>query len=323
MSLFSSILCNKIRILNAQELWGIKSIAVGKFSYSYLTSIELPNTCTYISSYAFAWSKTLKTVILPNTIKNIGKYAFSGCTSLPTITLPNSITAISNGLFNDCTSLSTITLPNSITSIDSSAFKGCTALNNINLHNNITKIRDWAFQDCTSLSTIGLNMNEKCIIKTDAFENASFYTKANSSNLYGANGKILIKAVSTSWPTNIINLAGGSCDKLVTNSILTIPDYIEILGDNPTSLSITKLTLGLNTSYLPSGCIATSVTTLICRQPADMILDLPEAGDGTGLTYKKDARNMTLYTDNESMKNYNWSGDNVTVTIYPLSQAPA
>ena len=41
------------------------------------------------------------------------------------------------------------------------------------------------------------------------------------------------------------------------------------------------------------------------------------------MAYNKDSRALTIYTDNEYIKNYNWAADNATVTIYPLSQAPA
>ena len=45
-------------------------------------------------------------------------------------------------------------------------------------------------------------------------------------------------------------------------------------------------------------------------------------GKDKGLAYDKDSRSFTLYTDNEMLKAYNGAGDNVTVTIKPLSEAP-
>lgn len=54
-----------------------------------------------------------------------------------------------------------------------------------------------------------------------------------------------------------------------------------------------------------------------------MKISLPTAGETFGLTYNKNSRAVNIYTDNEDIRNYNWSGDNVTPTFYSLSQAPA
>lgn len=230
------------------------------------------------------------------------------------------ITNIAYNIFYN-SKLKTLELPNTCKRIGSTAFLGNTNLTTISLPDSIELIDQEAFSDCTSLTNVNLNVNPKCIIKENVFSNCPFYTNA-TTNLYAANGKILLKATSTTWPSNIINIATNACNALVTNSTLKIPDYVEILAGSPAS-SITSLTIGQKMSYLGPESIPTTVTTLICRQPAGMEVTLPtETGEYKGLSYNKDARNMTLYTDNESMKNYNWSGDNVTVTIYPLSQAP-
>jgi hypothetical protein len=50
-----------------------------------------------------------------------------------------------------------------------------------------------------------------------------------------------------------------------------------------------------------------------------MLLTLPAAGKETGISYSKNARNITIYTDNEYIKTYDWTTDNATVTFYPLS----
>lgn len=230
-------------------------------------------------------------------VKNISLLVFYN-SRLQTIEFPITCIRIGDISFLDSTFLTTVKLPSNLKYIGIEAFSGCTALNNIEL-----------------------NMDPYCVIRKNAFLNTPFYTNA-TKDIISINGKVLIKAVtSTSFPSSIINIASNSCNKLVTNSTLIIPDQIEIIGGPPAS-SIATLSIGNKVSELYTESIPTTVTTLICRQPADFIVTLPEPGDGSGLTYNKDSRNMTLYTDNESLKNYNWDGDNVTVTIYPLSQAP-
>ncbi len=64
--------------------------------------------------------------------------------------------------------------------------------------------------------------------------------------------------------------------------------------------------------------------TIYFEQPQGMEVSLPlpivdSSGMlSTGMCYCKDAKEMTIYTDNETIKNYDWAADNVTATIYRL-----
>lgn len=220
-----------------------------------------------------------------------------GCNSLVYVNLPKTCEHIGHCAFYDCSHLNTVIIPESVNFISDSAFANC------------------------GINSITIN-NPNCIIRQNAFSGCTFYNN-NTGNILAANGKILIKANSSTWPTGVTNLAGKSCDSLISNSSLTIPDYVIMLGDNPVSESITKITFGKNLSYFTTSSIPTSATTLIFKQSANTSITFPEPGDGTGVSYTKDARNVTIYTDNIDVKNYDWTTDNVTVTIYPLSQAPA
>lgn len=44
----------------------------------------------------------------------------------------------------------------------------------------------------------------------------------------------------------------------------------------------------------------------------------PQAGSGLGAFYNKTARAANIYTDNEAIKNYAWSTDGITATLYHL-----
>lgn len=54
--------------------------------------------------------------------------------------------------------------------------------------------------------------------------------------------------------------------------------------------------------------------TLRFEQPAGTAIQMPTSN----LFYHKNAKSLTIYTDNETIKNYNWAGDNVTPTFYHL-----
>lgn len=61
-----------------------------------------------------------------------------------------------------------------------------------------------------------------------------------------------------------------------------------------------------------------NISSVTFNQVANMQVELPTAGYSTGMFYVKTAREMTIYTDNETIKNYNWSADNITATILHL-----
>ena len=84
------------------------TIRVGSFSYSALTSIEVPENTKTIDSYAFLGCKNLNTVILPQELNEILWNAFQNCTSLTTIELPEKLELIGESAFGGCTNLTTI-----------------------------------------------------------------------------------------------------------------------------------------------------------------------------------------------------------------------
>ncbi len=70
-----------------------------------------------------------KNTIIPNTISYIGSYAFSGCSGLTYIEIPESVLKIYNNAFNDCTHLNSIIIKNDRISISNDAFDNTALLN--------------------------------------------------------------------------------------------------------------------------------------------------------------------------------------------------
>jgi len=171
-----------------------------------------------------------------------------------------------------------------------------------------------------------------------AFDGTPFVNNITAgSMLYMSNGRILVShkiskpSTNLSIPDTVVNIASRALYKYSEDTNFkkcVIPDTVEILGDNifDEQSTLTSITVGasvrrIGVDLTPSN----SVTTLIFRQPAGMYVELPPAGDGEfiGLAYNKNSRNVSIYTDNECIKNYDWATDNVTATFYPLSSAPA
>ena len=158
--------------------------------YEEVTSIEIPNTVTYIGDYQFYGFNNVTNITISSNVTTIGNYAFSGCTSLEKITLPfvggskdnntylgyifgapsysdnsnyvpsslkevdilEGCMKIGDNALRSCTSLTSITLPSSVETIGNSAFSGCTSLTSITIPEGVTAIGDYAFYGCTSLT---------------------------------------------------------------------------------------------------------------------------------------------------------------------------
>ena len=136
----------------------------------------------------------------------------------------------------------------------------------------------------------------------------------------------MVGTKSASWdtfPSTIKSLTYGAFN-IAGLTEVKIPDTVQwIIGNAFNGSDTVKVDIGTGVSKMMHNAMGnTKVVTWIFRQPADMVIDLPTAGKNTGLGYDKDSRSITIYTDNESLKAYDWAADNITATIKPLSEAP-
>ncbi|MCM1072042.1 MAG: leucine-rich repeat domain-containing protein [Bacteroides sp.] len=144
-----------VRSINDAKEWG--SAYHGVFSdCNALTSITLPESLTYIGTFAFYKCTSLTSVNLPKSLTNIGRSAFSRCSSLTSISQPESLTRIEDYAFYGCSSLSSVNFAESLTSIGTGAFSGCSSLVAVNLPESLTWIGSIAFKDCSSLAAVNL-----------------------------------------------------------------------------------------------------------------------------------------------------------------------
>ncbi len=103
---------------------------------SYSGNVVIPASVTAGSTFnvmsigtAFKYCSNLTSITIPNSVTYISSYAFSGCSSLTSVTIPNSVTTIGYGAFSGCSKLQSITIGESVTSIGYSAFYGCSIKN--------------------------------------------------------------------------------------------------------------------------------------------------------------------------------------------------
>lgn len=241
-----------------------------------------------------------------------------------------------------------------IKTIRAYCFEENSSLLSIEIPSWIEEIGACAFGYCSSISAIYTSsMNPFIRIDYNMSTDTEFYYSYNpfsETKWYSVmvslgakmavsdDGKVLLANAITdssngyTIPDTVINLAGGSLSKANidtnTNGLLSfvIPDSIEIIGGyllyRHTNLA--TLTVGSSVRYIGKYLFdSSSTTTVVFRQPAGMYVELPPAGENTGLAYNKSSRNVSIYTDNECIRNYDWATDNVTATFYSLSEAPA
>ena len=120
-------------------------------------------------------------------------------------------------------------------------------------------------------------------------------------------------------PNSLTIIKEGSFHYCSNLENITIPESVTTIEKNAFNgcSKLLNITIPRNVNSLGSTCF-TTITTAIFNQPAGMEITLPTAGSSTGMFYHKTARNLTVYTDNETIKNYDYATDNVTVTLYHL-----
>jgi hypothetical protein len=76
-----------------------------------LTSIEIPNSVTWIGVRAFYDCRSLKSIVIPNSVIRLSTGAFRDCYLLESITIPTSVEfrSVDRWIFSNCISLKSIT----------------------------------------------------------------------------------------------------------------------------------------------------------------------------------------------------------------------
>ena len=137
---------------------------------------NLSNSASYVGSYAFTYSSSLRTVNLPS-CKTINTYAFSMCVSLYSVHIPE-CSFIDNGGFQNCSKLNIVNIPK-CSRLGAYAFYYCSGLTLIDLPV-CSYIGDYAFAQCySSLSMVILRSTSVC-----SYTGANIVWGTNNCNFY-------------------------------------------------------------------------------------------------------------------------------------------
>lgn len=269
-------------------------------------------------------------------VTSIRSFALYKSDTLYEVHFPNTVTKIDENAFSECSSLKKVIFPNELKEIAVTAFSRCPKLTSITLTPNIESIGNYAFADSVNNNNdyleeiYGVDVIDPSIdIARNVFGiNSPWYKKQLGAILF-AKGKLLYGYGNTfeSIPETVEYTAKsfmGSAAWSNQPATLVIPNSVKRLSyiwesSDYTNSICKKVIVGTGVTEMLQGAMQVVGDTIwICKQPANLKITLPSKN----LAYNKQATTMTLYTDNLSLKQYNWSADNVTATIKPLSEAP-
>ena len=153
----------------------------------------------------------------------------------------------------------------------------------------------------------------------------------NTGNWFLLSGYLLATAKSMSSTTNLIIpngteviaegffgsalLEAGCTSTTITfnndGKLKRIGSHFADSNTNITSVTIPSSVVEIGDSVFDS---ATNLASIRFEQPSDKVITF-----GQSVFYSKSAKEMTIYTDNLYVVNYDWDSDNITPTFYKLN----
>ena len=217
-----------------------------------LKSIELPEGCALIESWAFDSCVNLIRCVLPS-MREIYDGAFCYCSKLNSINLHDSLTYVGDAVFfgtafqyplynkwgffyMPSTFKGEYVVPDGIVEICGSAFEKCTGLTSVVFPKTLWNISDFAFADCTNLSKVEFlhdsiqGFGEGCFASCSSLQSIKI-----PEGVCDISYKMFERCTSlqfVSLPKSLLNIresAFGGCEKLsdiiLPNKLKTIENY--------------------------------------------------------------------------------------------------
>ena len=248
---------------------GITTIGDDAFSYNTsLTSIEIPDTVTYIGDYCFSGCNRLQKIKLSKKIQTINQRLLQGCSSLTEIEIPEGVKSIGYAAFISCNKLTTITLPASLTSFNGTAIAGLSRLtevkvadgnNSFKFENGILLSKDGKTMYMALLTLTEINVPNGVVSIVGDTLSGSSATKiilpdTVSSNLSGTvfNGMNKLTKIELSSTSKNLKLVDGNLYSydgkrfikyMGTSKTFTVPEGVETLVSRCITKSMTTLNL--------------------------------------------------------------------------------
>ena len=158
--------CSVNGVVYSKDMTELRNFPAG----SSETTVNIPDSVTYISEYAFQNCTGLISVNIPDSVTEIANYAFYDCAGLKSINIPDSVTSMGHYVFPQCTELTKAKLPAHIKIISGGLFSGCAKLKNVTIPDEVTYIGNQVFANCTDLESVTIPASVT-YIDPDIFDN--------------------------------------------------------------------------------------------------------------------------------------------------------
>lgn len=179
--------------ITENDLKGITHIPDYAFYLTNITSVNLPDTVTYIGRNAFD-STQIEKFVMPDSVTSGNVYFCRGCKKLTEFVIGKGIKALGNGWIEACTALEYIEIPDNVTQIGWYFFQNCSNLKKVKIGTGVTSISG-CFNGCNSLKEIicladnppkfdAQNLNQlpaDCIFKVPSASVEAYKTATNWS----------------------------------------------------------------------------------------------------------------------------------------------
>lgn len=138
-----------------------------------ITGVEIPDSVTLISDYAFQYCKSLTKVKIPGSVKKIGVgyngygncQTFNGCSNIETVVLEEGLEEIGGRVFDACSKVKEWKLPKSLKKIGSGAFSSI-SVEEFNIPENVESIYV-SFLSSSNLVKVNVDSNNKYFTSVD------------------------------------------------------------------------------------------------------------------------------------------------------------
>ena len=233
-NLMSDTSCNKKLYINEEEI----------------TELIIPDSVTYIGSFAFYNCNGLTDIILSDNITHIGNYVFAKCEELKNVSIGNGVTSIGAGAFAGCgklkyneydnayylgnddnpyyalieakdTAITSCKIVNEKTKlIASRAFGDCRQLSEITIPDSVLYIDSEVFRDCRGLTDIRIpdsvvDIRDKAFMLCTGLTNLTIGNGVKSIEYAAFAG--CVELANVTIPNGVVNIgdcAFSGCDKL-------------------------------------------------------------------------------------------------------------
>ena len=214
----------------------------------------------------------------------------------------------------------------------------------INLPDNIIRIERLAF-DMATISNSSLTFNNLEYCYTFGLRDTFFNNATNNGDVWSINGFALAPYGSNaSSRTDTFTIPNGTKSMAAslfyyydsggglsyfnlsniifpTDGLLTeIPDNFCTDAVNLTSIEFPSSITQIGSFAFGQANQTMTLNEITFNESENVIIEFPAVGSSTGAFYTKSAIETTVNAENVSVLNYDWSGDNRTVTFYKLDK---